>query len=1466
GYYGTLNRADTTTGTATQIATGLPSTSLTALLSVGDYLYATYASSGGTALTLTRIAKNGGAPALMAGSGAGHVDGVYSEARFTGLTGIATNGSVVYVADGTWLRRIRGVKRPVDSGGPSLFGETNGGSNPSESEPCNACYGHPIQTDTGALFETVTDLSVEDRGSTLSMARTYGSTGAATASVVGYGWAWAYGMNVKELPQSTTVVVSQENGSTATFTKQTDGTYQGASRLLATLVKNADGTWTFVRKQQVTMTFDAAGKITRQVARDGRVLSFTYNTAGKLTAVVGASGRALTFTYDVAGYLQSVAAPSGAKAIYAHDANGNLTTVTDPAGGLTKYGYDSRHLLTSSTNPREGLTINEFDSAARVVKQTQPLNRVWTFRYDDGDAVGTSTVTITEPGELRTVEQYVDGQLRSQTKAAGTADAATTRWDYDPVTSQPATVIWPDGASDKYTYDAAGNPLSHLDLMLRKTLWTYNDAGDLLSVTPPDLATTRYTYDKRGNQLTAETPAHMVTKSTYNADGALSAVARPGRNAATYDYYTNGDLKSFKDPLQRETTYAYDVDGRVQDVSDALQHTTHTTYDGAGRVKTITDAMGYTTKFGYYADGSPYSTTDAEGGISYTYRDAAGRLDIAEDIAGRQTRYQYDDAERLQKVTKPNGDAISYTYDGRGNKLSETTAAGTTHYTYDLRDRLLSTKSPGGHLSTVTYDDAGEVEATTDALKKTTLYAYDDAGRLLSTTDPLGRTTYSMYTLDGQLDTVITPDQSTIDYEYFDDGALKSVKNPDDAITTYTLNDAGQTVQRTLPGGLVTEYTYDEVGRLKTTAENGHTGAARTYDRAGRLTDLTYSDNTTPAVHYTYDKTGRRTSMTDGPGITNYVYDAAGRLKTAAGSAGSVGYDYDDAGQLTTLTYPSGEAVSYRYDNAGRMTAATDSNQKVTTFTWTSDGQLDTQTTPDGVVSDTDYNPRGAVTDITLAKGSATLAAFGYSYDDAGQLTGTTKPNGAHSYSYTANSQLGSIATTSGIGATGQYSVTPAGLLNGLPDGTTQRYDARQQLTTTTSPAGNTTAYGYDERGNRTSATSNDQRIEYGYNLTNRLTSFTRSTGSTAGTADTVEYTYDGDGLRASRTANGAEAKFVWATGSELPLLLDDGTHRYLYGPTSTPYAQVAADGTTEYLHTDQQGSVTHITNTEGDSTAAITYDPYGRIEHREGEATSNIGYTGAWTDDITALVYLRARDYDPATGQFLTVDPMVDETNQPYAYVENRPLQATDPTGLCWGCAWRDMWNDHELRVDVASFYFGARNALSFGADGWLLKKFANQESRQALCIIEDNPWYDRGATTADLASMAIPGGAPLRGALGAGKLIKGGRAAQKASRIKRINLPSHRTVDIDLDHVIKRHTAGGRIYRQSGNKTKFPDDMSPEQIESTIRQAYRNAEVVGRSQGSRRFLRGSTNGLEVEMWLDLSTRRIETAYPVWR
>ena len=51
-----------------------------------------------------------------------------------------------------------------------------------------------------------------------------------------------------------------------------------------------------------------------------------------------------------------------------------------------------------------------------------------------------------------------------------------------------------------------------------------------------------------------------------------------------------------------------------------------------------------------------------------------------------------------------------------------------------------------------------------------------------------------------------------------------------------------------------------------------------------------------------------------------------------------------------------------------------------------------------------------------------------------------------------------------------------------------------------------------------------------------------------------------------------------------------------------------------------------------------------------------------------TGLVYLRARYYDPQTGQFLTRDPLEQLTRQPYSYVNDNPLNGTDPTGLDCG------------------------------------------------------------------------------------------------------------------------------------------------------------------------------------------------------
>ncbi|WP_375400052.1 RHS repeat-associated core domain-containing protein [uncultured Amnibacterium sp.] len=215
--------------------------------------------------------------------------------------------------------------------------------------------------------------------------------------------------------------------------------------------------------------------------------------------------------------------------------------------------------------------------------------------------------------------------------------------------------------------------------------------------------------------------------------------------------------------------------------------------------------------------------------------------------------------------------------------------------------------------------------------------------------------------------------------------------------------------------------------------------------------------------------------------------------------------------------------------------------------------------------------------------------------------------------------------------------------------------------------AGPATSYSSDGNGDRTSSTiaadgsSPAATTGYGYDPAGNLTTVTLP-----GSTPAVDYDVDGDGLRQARTQDGTTTGFVWDTAGSLPLLLDDGTHSYLYGPGNAPIAQIDdSTGTIDYLHGDLIGSTRLITDSTGTATGAYRYDAYGTVTTHTGTATTRMQYTGAWTDPDTHLVYLRARDYDPATGQFLQVDPALETTHQPYTYGNNNPLNTTDPTGL---------------------------------------------------------------------------------------------------------------------------------------------------------------------------------------------------------
>jgi RHS repeat-associated protein len=125
------------------------------------------------------------------------------------------------------------------------------------------------------------------------------------------------------------------------------------------------------------------------------------------------------------------------------------------------------------------------------------------------------------------------------------------------------------------------------------------------------------------------------------------------------------------------------------------------------------------------------------------------------------------------------------------------------------------------------------------------------------------------------------------------------------------------------------------------------------------------------------------------------------------------------------------------------------------------------------------------------------------------------------------------------------------------------------------------------------------------------------------------------------------------------------GSGILIYGPGGLPVEQVSSGGTVTYMHHDQRGSTRLLTGSPGTVTGCTTFDAYGNKTGSTGTATTPLGYDGQYTSTDTGLIYLRARVYNPATAQFLSHDPLVSLTREPYAYGDDNPVNLGDPTGL---------------------------------------------------------------------------------------------------------------------------------------------------------------------------------------------------------
>jgi RHS repeat-associated protein len=147
-----------------------------------------------------------------------------------------------------------------------------------------------------------------------------------------------------------------------------------------------------------------------------------------------------------------------------------------------------------------------------------------------------------------------------------------------------------------------------------------------------------------------------------------------------------------------------------------------------------------------------------------------------------------------------------------------------------------------------------------------------------------------------------------------------------------------------------------------------------------------------------------------------------------------------------------------------------------------------------------------------------------------------------------------------------------------------------------------------------------------------------------------------------SKTVSSTTESYAWDALSNS--LLVDGSTSFVYGPDGAPLEQINGTTVLYYLH-DQLGSTRVLTNSSGTAVATYTYDPYGNLLGSTGSVLTPLTFAGAYTDSETGFLYLINRYYDPATGQFLSVDPAVSLTQSAYSYANGDPVNGIDTLGL---------------------------------------------------------------------------------------------------------------------------------------------------------------------------------------------------------
>ncbi|MBC6463510.1 polymorphic toxin-type HINT domain-containing protein, partial [Actinomadura sp. HBU206391] len=203
----------------------------------------------------------------------------------------------------------------------------------------------------------------------------------------------------------------------------------------------------------------------------------------------------------------------------------------------------------------------------------------------------------------------------------------------------------------------------------------------------------------------------------------------------------------------------------------------------------------------------------------------------------------------------------------------------------------------------------------------------------------------------------------------------------------------------------------------------------------------------------------------------------------------------------------------------------------------------------------------------------------------------------------------------------------------------------------------------YDEAGNTTQRKIGSATQTLDWDNEGELTKLTDTAkGETS-------YLYDADGNRLIRRDPTGTTLYLPRT--ELHQAKDattaTGTRYYTHAGQTIAMRTNAG---VQFLSPDHHGTAELQINASTQTLTQRRFTPFGQPRGTAtGTWTGDQNFVGGTRDTATDLIHLGAREYDPNTGRFISVDPLFNlefpQGYNGYSYSNHNPVNISDPTGL---------------------------------------------------------------------------------------------------------------------------------------------------------------------------------------------------------